>query len=35
MITLEKVLKNHSELIKRFGGSDGVRDLNLLKSAIS
>ena len=35
MIDLEDVLNIHEFLINKFGGSQGVRDLNLLKSAIS
>jgi death-on-curing protein len=35
MIDLEDVLKIHELLINKFGGSQGIRDLNLLKSAIS
>jgi death-on-curing protein len=35
MIALEDVLKIHEFLINKFGGSQGIRDLNLLKSAIS
>ena len=35
MINLEDVLKIHEFLINKFGGSQGVRDLNLLQSAIS
>jgi death-on-curing protein len=34
MITLEKTLAIHHILIEKYGGSKGVRDLNLLKSAI-
>jgi death-on-curing protein len=35
MIDIEDVLSIHEFLINKFGGSHGVRDLNLLKSAIS
>ena len=33
-LTKEQILKLHSQLIIQFGGSDGVRDYNLLESAI-
>ena len=33
MIDIEDVLSIHEFLINKFGGSHGVRDLNLLKSA--
>ncbi|MCR5099161.1 MAG: type II toxin-antitoxin system death-on-curing family toxin [Lachnospiraceae bacterium] len=33
-LTKEQILKLHSQLIIQFGGSDGVRDFNLLESAI-
>ena len=29
-LSIEQVLKLHSQLIESFGGSDGVRDENLL-----
>ena len=35
MIDLEDVLKIHDFLINKFGGSQDIRDLSLLKSAIS
>lgn len=35
MIDLEDVLNIHVFLINKFGSSQGIRDLNLLKSAIS
>ncbi len=35
MIQLEDVLNIHEFLINKFGGSHGIRDINLLKSAIS
>jgi death-on-curing protein len=35
MISIEEVLQIHKILIERFGGSDGVRDLELLDSSIS
>ncbi len=35
MIDLEDLLKIHEILINKFGGSQGIRDLNLLKSAAS
>ena len=34
MITISEVLIIHSELIKRFGGADGIRDSHGLESAI-
>lgn len=33
-LTKEQILMLHSQLIKQTGGTDGVRDLNLLESAI-
>jgi death-on-curing protein len=33
--TLEEALYFHSELINRFGGSHGIRDLGLLESALA
>ncbi|WP_022854003.1 type II toxin-antitoxin system death-on-curing family toxin [Thermodesulfatator atlanticus] len=33
-LTLGEVLRIHSDQIKRYGGAPGLRDLNLLKSAI-
>ncbi len=35
MIKLEEVLKIHKLLIDQFGGSDGVRDVGALNSAIN
>ena len=35
MIQLEDVLNIHEFIINKFGGSHGIRDINLLKSAIS
>ena len=35
MIDLEDILNIHEFLINKFGGSHGVRDKNLLKSAIA
>lgn len=34
-MTLDLVLKLHSLLIQEFGGSEGVRDMNLLDSALN
>jgi death-on-curing protein len=34
-LTLEEVLKFHDEMIDRFGGPAGVRDLSLLESALA
>ncbi len=33
-LSKEQILMLHSQLIKEFGGSDGVRDYNLLDSAL-
>ena len=35
MITLSEVLKLHEKSIKDYGGSAGVRDINLLESALA
>ena len=35
MITLQDVLIIHEKLIEEFGGSTGVRDINLLESALA
>jgi death-on-curing protein len=35
MITLSEVLQLHERSIKDYGGSKGVRDINLLESAIA
>ena len=34
-LTVEIVREIHAEAIERFGGSDGVRDVALLESAVS
>ena len=34
-VTLPDVLAMHMVLIKRYGGSDGVRDMGLLESAVA
>lgn len=34
MITLDDAVKIHSILIERFGGTKGVKDKNLLESAL-
>jgi len=34
-LTLEEVLKFHDEMIERFGGPAGIRDLALLESALA
>jgi death on curing protein len=34
-LTVEIVREIHAEAIRKFGGSDGVRDLTLLESAVS
>lgn len=34
MINLDEVLHIHEILINNFGGAEGIRDINLLKSAI-
>ena len=33
-LTKEQILMLHSELIKTTGGSDGIRDIGLLESAL-
>lgn len=33
-LTREQILMLHSELIKMAGGSDGIRDIGLLESAL-
>lgn len=33
-LTLEQVLKMHDAFIEKFGGLQGIRDMNLLLSAI-
>jgi death-on-curing protein len=33
-LTLDEVLYIHAELLRAFGGTDGVRDLGLLESAL-
>jgi death-on-curing protein len=35
MISEKEVLEIHAILIERFGGSNGVRDMNLLNSALN
>lgn len=35
MITVEDVLEIHAAVIRKFGGADGVRDLNALESALA
>lgn len=35
MITLHEILEYHTLSIKRFGGSDGVRDMGSLESAVA
>ena len=32
--TLQEALELHKQLIQRFGGSDGIRDMGLLESAL-
>lgn len=34
-LTLAEVIEIHSDQIKRYGGSQGIRDMNLLSSAIA
>lgn len=34
-LTLDDVLESHAEQIARYGGSDGVRDVGLLESALA
>ena len=33
-LSKEQILMLHAQLINQFGGSDGVRDYNLLESAL-
>ena len=33
-LSKEQIILLHSQLIREFGGSDGVRDYNLLESAL-
>jgi death-on-curing protein len=33
-LSKEHILMLHAQLIKEFGGSDGIRDFNLLDSAL-
>ncbi len=35
MISYNQVLEIHSEMVKRFGGADGIRDKRLLESALA
>jgi death-on-curing protein len=35
MIDLEEVLDFHNELIEKHGGANGIRDNNLLRSALA
>lgn len=35
MISYNQALEIHSEMVKRFGGADGVRDNRLLESALA
>ena len=34
-LELEEVLEIHQDLVERYGGSQGVRDMGLLQSAIA
>jgi death on curing protein len=34
-LTLDDVLESHAEQIARYGGSDGIRDVGLLESALA
>jgi death-on-curing protein len=34
-LTLAEVVEIHADQIQRYGGSDGIRDMNLLSSAIA
>ncbi len=34
-LTLAEVIEIHTDQIQRYGGSDGVRDMNLLSSAVA
>ncbi len=35
MFILDKVLQLHQEVLKRYGGAPGIRDINLLDSALN
>jgi death-on-curing protein len=35
ILTLKQVLVVHEFMVKKYGGSSGVRDMNMLKSAIN
>jgi len=35
MFILDKVLQLHQEVLKLYGGSPGIRDINLLESALN
>lgn len=34
-MTLEQVLRSHTRQVEQFGGTDGVRDMGLLQSALA
>lgn len=34
-LTLAEVIEIHSDQIKHYGGSSGIRDMNLLSSAVA
>ena len=34
-LTLDDILESHQEQLRRFGGSDGIRDLTLIESALA
>jgi death-on-curing protein len=34
-LTLDEVLRTHADMVQRYGGSEGVRDLGLLESALA
>jgi death-on-curing protein len=34
-LTLSEIIEIHSDQIKRYGGSEGLRDINLLSSAVA
>lgn len=35
LLNIAEVVKFHSKLISKTGGSDGIRDMNMLKSAVA
>lgn len=35
LLTVEEIIYQHKRLIEQFGGSDGIRDIGLLESAVA